>query len=191
MNIYNYDPVTKEFLSVEEADKSPLEPDVYLFPANSTTIATPSGLEKHKTPCFNIETKQWSIVDDYREVKLYSKETKEIVFAALGQTPEVLNATTLQPTNAYDTWDELTQTWVYDSSLETTEAKLVVDNKVKTLTQEATAKIQILNDAYELGIATDKEKAKLIEWRAYRVLLSRASEQETYPLNVEYPSVPE
>ena len=77
MNIYNYDPVTKEFLSVEEADKSPLEPDVYLFPANSTTIATPSGLEKHKTPCFNIETKQWSIVDDYREVKLYSKETKE------------------------------------------------------------------------------------------------------------------
>lgn len=171
MNVYNYDPVTKEFLSVEEADKSPLEPDVYLFPANSTTIATPSGLEKHKTPCFNIETKQWSIVDDYREVKLYSKETKEVVFAALGQTPEALNATTLQPTNTYDTWDELTQTWIYDSSLETSEAKLSVNNKVKTLTQEATAKIQILNDAYALGIATDKEKTKLTEWKTYRVLL--------------------
>ena len=143
MNIYNYDPVTKEFLSVEEADKSPLEPDVYLFPANSTAVTVPTELEEHKTPCFNIETKQWSIVDDYREVKLYSKETKEIVFAALGQTPEALNATQLQPTSTYDTWDGLTQTWVYDSILETSEAKLLVDNKVKTLTQEATAKIQL------------------------------------------------
>lgn len=191
MNIYNYDPVTKEFLSVEEADKSPLEPDVYLFPANSTTVNVPTKLEEHKTPCFNTETRQWSIVDDYREVKLYSKETKELVFAALGQTPEALNATTLQPTSTYDTWDELTQTWIYDSSLEASEAKLLVDNKVKTLTQEATAKIQILNDAYELGIATAKEKAKLTEWKTYRVLLSRISEQETYLLTVEYPVKPE
>ena len=191
MNIYNYDPVTKEFLSVEEADNSPLEPDVYLLPANSTTIATPSDLEKHKTPCFNIETKQWSIVDDYREVKLYSKETKEIVFAALGQTPEELNAAPLRPTGDYDSWDELTQTWIYNSDLETSEVKLSVDNKIKTLVQEATTKIQILTDAYELGIATDKEKTKLTEWKTYRVLLSRVSEQETYPLAVEYPSVPE
>ena len=68
---------------------------------------------------------------------------------------------------------------------------MLVDNKVKTLTQEATAKIQILNDAYELGIATDKEKTKLTEWKTYRVLLSRVSEQETYPLNIEYPVKPE
>jgi hypothetical protein len=191
MNIYNYDAITKEFLNTEEADISPLEPDIYLFPANSTTITAPIDLEEYKTACFSVETNQWVIIDDYREVKLYSKETKEIVFAALGQTPEALNATILQPTSAYDTWDELTQTWIYDSSLETSEAKLLVDNKVKTLTQEATAKIQILNDAYELGIATDKEKTKLTEWKTYRVLLSRVSEQETYPLTVEYPVKPE
>ena len=191
MNIYNYDPVTKEFLSVEEADKSPLEHDVYLFPANSTIIVAPTELEEHETPCFNTETQRWSVVDDYREIKLYSKETKEIVFAALGQTPEALNATLLQPTSDYDAWDESTQNWIYDSSLETSEAKLSVNNKVKTLTQEATAKIQILNDAYELGIATDKEKTKLTEWKTYRVLLSRVSEQETYPLTVEYPVKPE
>jgi hypothetical protein len=191
MNIYNYDAITKEFLNTEEADISPLEPDIYLFPANSTTITAPIDLEEYKTACFSVETNQWVIIDDYREVKLYSKETKEIVFAALGQTPEALNATILQPTSAYDTWDELTQAWVYDSGLETSEAKLLVDNKVKTLTQEATAKIKILNDAYELGIATDKEKIKLIEWKTYRVLLNRISEQETYPSKIEYPSTPE
>ena len=191
MKAYNYDLITKELLSIEEADLSPLESDIYLFPANSTTIDAPIDLEEYKTACFSIETNQWTIVDDYREVKLYSKETKEIVFAALGQTPEALNATILQPTSIYDTWDELTQTWVYDSSLETIEAKLMVDSNVKILTQEATAKIQILNDAYELGIATDKEKTKLTEWKTYRVLLSRVSEQETYPLTVEYPVKPE
>ena len=191
MNIYNYDPTTKEFLSVEVADKSPLEPDVYLFPANSTTITAPIDLEEYKTACFSVETNQWVIIDDYREVKLYSKETEEIVFAALGQTPEVLNATTLQPTNEYDSWDELTQTWIYNSDLEISDVKLSVDNKIKTLTQEATTKIQILTDAYELGIATDKEKTKLTEWKIYRVLLSRVSEQETYPLTVEYPVKPE
>ena len=191
MKAYNYDPITKELLSIEEADKSPLEPDVYLFPANSTTVAAPTELEEHKTPYFNTETKQWSIVDDYREVKLYSKETKEIVFAAIGQTPEGLNATTLQPTNEYDSWNELTQTWIYNSDLEISDVKLSVDNKIKTLTQEATAKIQILNDAYELGIITQIEKVKLTEWKTYRVLLSRVSEQETYPLTVEYPVKPE
>ncbi len=191
MKSYNYDPITKELLSIEEADLSPLESDIYLFPANSTTIDAPIDLEEYKTACFSIETNQWTIVDDYREVKLYSKETKEVVFADLGQTPEELNATILPPTSNYDSWDELTQTWIYDSSLELSEVKISIDSKIKTLIQEATAKIQILNDAYDLGIATEKEKTKLTEWKTYRVLLSRVSEQETYPLTVEYPVKPE
>ena len=191
MNIYNYNAITKELLNTEEADISPLEPDIYLFPANSTTITAPIDLEEYKTACFSVETNQGVIIDDYREVKLYSKETKEIVFAAIGQTPEGLNATTLQPTNEYDSWNELTQTWIYNSDLEISDVKLSVDNKIKTLTQEATAKIQILNDAYELGIITQIEKVKLTEWKTYRVLLSRVSEQETYPLTVEYPVKPE
>lgn len=191
MNIYNYDPITKEFLNTEGADISPLEPNIYLFPANSTTVIVPTKLEEHKTACFDVETNQWIITDDYREVKLYSKETKEVIFASLGQTPETLNATTLPPISDYDLWDETTRTWIYNSDLETLDVKLSVDNKVKTLTQEATVKIQILNDAYELGIATDKEKNKLNEWKIYRVLLSRVSGQETYPLVVEYPIKPE
>ena len=191
MNIYNYHPVTKELLSIEEADQSPLEPDIYLFPANSTTVVPPDISGGYKTACFDIETNQWVVIDDYREVSLYSKETKETIFASLGQTLEELNATTLKPTSDYDSWDEGTLSWVYNNELELDSIKSVVNNKIKTLLQEATDKIQVLNDAYELGIATDKEKIKLTEWKTYRVMLNRITEQENYPVSVEYPIKPE
>ncbi|TXE22859.1 tail fiber assembly protein [Serratia ureilytica] len=41
------------------------------------------------------------------------------------------------------------------------------------LMSEATTKIAPLQDAVDLGIATEKEKINLVEWKRYRVALNR------------------
>ncbi len=63
MIIYNYHPVTKEFLSQCEADESPLEPGVYLIPANATDMAPPTEGDNQKAV---FDNGAWSLKDDYR-----------------------------------------------------------------------------------------------------------------------------
>lgn len=47
-SIYNFDHDTGRLLSVGKADPSPLEPGVWLIPANSTLVTPPSGVAPEK-----------------------------------------------------------------------------------------------------------------------------------------------
>ena len=74
MKIYNYNAETKEYLSTEDAQKSPLEKNVYLIPANATTIA-PIEVKKNEVAIFDGE--KWVVEKDYRNQKVYSIETQQ------------------------------------------------------------------------------------------------------------------
>ncbi len=60
--------------------------------------------------------------------------------------------------------------------------------KRATLMDEATRAITPLQDAFDLGLATDEEKQRLLAWKKYRVLLSRV-DTETAP-DIEWPELP-
>lgn len=54
----------------------------------------------------------------------------------------------------------------------------------------ADAAIAPLQDAVELDEATESEAALLIDWKRYRVALSRLPDQEGYPSDIEWPAPP-
>lgn len=81
MLIYNYHPETKEYIGSSEADRSPLEEDVYLIPAYATDIKPPSVNENQK-PVFN--NGQWSIVADYRGTEYWLSDGSKHTITELG-----------------------------------------------------------------------------------------------------------
>lgn len=70
MNIYNYDEITKEYLSTEVAEANPLETElqgqfVPLVPANATLLEIPNYNSYNQIPVF--EEDNWVIKSDYRK----------------------------------------------------------------------------------------------------------------------------
>ncbi len=87
--VYNYD--GNGVFTVEEiADESPLEPGIYLLPANAT-FTKPPDPQQYKTYVWDTEKEEWEIKDDYRQAILYDKRNGEIdtsVELQLGETPD-------------------------------------------------------------------------------------------------------
>lgn len=59
------------------------------------------------------------------------------------------------------------------------------------LLRNAATRIAPLQDAVDLGIATDEEAAALLSWKQYRVALNRINTQEGFPANIVWPVSPE
>jgi len=61
--VFHYDPITYCFLGTSNADESPLEPGIYLYPAYSTSISTPA---QYPPEGFNfiwdISSSTWNVV---------------------------------------------------------------------------------------------------------------------------------
>ncbi|GAB1440122.1 hypothetical protein MASR2M36_29040 [Providencia sp.] len=59
----------------------------------------------------------------------------------------------------------------------------------QALLNEATAEIAPLQDAVDLGIATDEERAQLRAWKKYRVILNRVD--TSLAPDIDWPQKPE
>lgn len=62
--------------------------------------------------------------------------------------------------------------------------------KYSALLREAADRMGPLLDLESLGEISDEEKLKLLDWRKYRIALSRVSSQEKYPVQIDWPEHP-
>lgn len=73
--VYSYNPVTKEYAGEDMAALSPLEPGVYIYPANSTAVKPPD-FGDGETVVFNGEN--WEKIIDLRGETQINTQTLEL-----------------------------------------------------------------------------------------------------------------
>ncbi|ECV0010339.1 tail fiber assembly protein [Salmonella enterica] len=167
IKIFNLRSDTNEFIGAGDAY---IPPHTGL-PANCTDIAPPDIPASH-IAVFDAETETWSLHEDHRGETAYDTTTgNQMYISDPGPLPE--NVTSVSPGGEYQKWDSKAKVWVKDEAAETAARLREAEGNKSRLLQMASGKIAPLQDAVDLGIATDDEKAQLDEWKKYRVLVNR------------------
>ena len=112
MKIYNYNRITKEFMSQTVAGENPLEEGKYLIPASATSIS-PLKSKDGFAVCFNEENKIWEYIEDNRTKTIYSTDTKEEV--KVDYIGKIKDGFTQLVPNEFDKWDGAK--WIVDEIL--------------------------------------------------------------------------
>ncbi|MEX8742732.1 tail fiber assembly protein [Salmonella enterica] len=177
IKIFNLRSDTNEFIGAGDAY---IPPHTGL-PANCTDIAPPD-IPSSYIAVFDSETQTWSLYEDHRGETVYDTTTgNQVYISELGPLPE--NVTSVSPDDEYQKWDG--KAWVKDEAAEKAAQLRQAEETKSRLLQMASEKIAPLQDAVDLGLATDDEKAQLDEWKKYRVLVNRVD-----TLNPDWPEKP-
>lgn len=91
----------------------------------------------------------------------------------------------------YYSWDITSKNWAMtDAAVAQKSADLIADAELRRTTSLSAAGIAIspLQDAVDLGMATDVETRRLTEWKKYRVLLMRIDTSKAP--DIEWPTPP-
>ncbi|EHI1800100.1 TPA: tail fiber assembly protein [Salmonella enterica subsp. enterica] len=167
IKIFNLRSDTNEFIGAGDAWIAPHTG----LPANCTDIAPPDIPASH-IAVFDPETQTWNLKEDHRGETVYDTTTgNQMYISEPGPLPE--NVTSVSPGGGYKKWDSKAKVWVNDEAAETAARLHEAEGTKSRLLQMASGKIAPLQDAVDLGIATDDEKAQLDEWKKYRVLVNR------------------
>ncbi|HBU6200839.1 TPA: tail fiber assembly protein [Citrobacter freundii] len=180
ITIYNLSSSTNEFIG---------QGDGYIpantgLPAFSTDIAPPSAPEGF-IAVFNSDSNKWSLVEDHRGKIVYSIHTGEATtINQLGALPD--DVVSIAPEGHFVKWDG--KKWVHDTEAEKVAQVTQATQQKDGLLSLAASKIGPLQDAVDLGIATDSETALLLAWKKHRVLINRINPADAPDIN--WPEVP-
>lgn len=132
-------------------------------------LIAPPDIPASHIAVFDAETKTWSLHEDHRDETVDTQTGNPIYISEPSPLPE--NVTSVSPGGEYQKWDG--KAWVKDEAAETAARLREAEVTKRRLLQMASGKIAPLQDAVDLGIATDEEKSQLAEWKKFRVLVNR------------------
>ncbi|MDE9447966.1 tail fiber assembly protein [Xenorhabdus bovienii] len=135
--------------------------------------------------CRAIDGKSWVHVPDFRGRVAYHTQTRQhIEIKDIGELPPEL--TFLEPETLFDQWDG--QQWITNTTAKY-QYELQQAEYLRTQRRhQAESTITPLQYAADTGLATEREKQILIEWKKYLVVLSRLDISET--TNITWPEQP-
>lgn len=115
--LYHYDPKTGLLVSSSIAQidaKASIDKPVYVVPPNATFEKPPVVSQIHRVAKFDMNSKSWSVVDDYRGLPVVNKTTKEkTTWTKLGNLPKEYTFKTYdEDLKKYVKWDGLN--WTID-----------------------------------------------------------------------------
>lgn len=124
---------------------------------------------------------------DFRALKLWSKSSGLPVEAQIGDTPDGMQATELEPP-PFAVWDK--NTWQVDEDAQRAALDVQAQHEMQQRLAAAYIQRRPLDDAQELGLATAQEQRLLTAWKRYCVELARISQQQGYPASIAWPAPP-
>lgn len=125
-------------------------------------------------------------IEDNRGVVYDTQTGDALEWVQLGPLPERLTV------QAYPGEHYIWQgsDWVYEEAAARADylgAAVVERNRLQA---EATARIAPLQDAADLGEATEDEQIELLAWKRYRIDLNRVALEDSYPNAIDWPPSP-
>lgn len=180
------------FVGSVMADLSPLEPGLYLLPGGTVDVPPPEDVQPGHVYWLT-DGGSWDSAPDFRKPALYvTRDGRSYTLNAvqdaraydgIGPLPDWL--TLIPRPNSWSIWNG--SSWVEDAELlASTVTRQRSDTKARLLAA-ATQSMAPLQDAEDLGIATDDEVRRLNQWKRYRVELTRV---DPAAFNIPWPIVP-
>ncbi|MBS9422298.1 tail fiber assembly protein [Photorhabdus caribbeanensis] len=181
IKVYHSNQITREFIASDI--------EYVMLGVSLSAGAYPDAPELPKSPdeavCRSVDGKCWEILPDYRGKTAYDTLTREPTeVTEIGELPDTL--TFKKPPTDFDKWDG--KEWVVDKDLLKSHQINEAKQQQAALLQQANETIALLQDSVDLEVATDSEKAALLEWKKYRVLLTRVDVNQAP--DVKWPEVP-
>ncbi|BBD08447.1 phage tail assembly chaperone [Desulfovibrio ferrophilus] len=181
MQIFNYHPVTGEYLGNGIARPDPLEEGRFLIPAHATEVAPPEAGERQASVWAD---QAWSLMEDHRGEIYYSTVTGEpVVIEYLGDVPKEL--TGIAPGD-FQIWDAEAETWADDlqalNFLHASALRTERDRRVREVYDAAV--MQLLRERRKaVAMAGDVAivDALIADWDAYVDALCSLPDQPGFP----------